>query len=93
MSSSIQQKLRELFERHYGAQVWKRTSASENVSGLTTPVLVIHDRHDREVPWEEGSLIARIWPGAQLLTTETLGHRRILRNREVVDQAVDFLKR
>lgn len=55
------------------------------------PTLVVHDRHDKEVRWEDGAAIAGAWPGATLLTTEGLGHRRILRDAGVIDQVVRFL--
>ncbi len=55
------------------------------------PTLVVHDRHDKEVRWEDGAAIAGSWPGATLLTTEGLGHRRILRDAGVIDQVVAFL--
>jgi hypothetical protein len=58
---------------------------------MATPLLVVHDRGDREVPWEEGLAIAAAWPGAQLWTTEGLGHRRLLRDPEVVARAVAFV--
>jgi len=58
---------------------------------LDRPLLVVHDRDDREVPWEEGSAIAAAWPGARLVTTRGLGHRRVLRDPEVVERAVSFL--
>lgn len=57
----------------------------------TTPLLVVHDRDDGEVPWDEGSRLAAAWPGARLVTTRGLGHRRLLRHPEVVAAAVDFL--
>ena len=91
LSPEIQTRLFDLFEQNYGAEVWKQTSAGENVSKLTIPALVIHDKNDREVPWDEGELIARNWPGAELYTTESLGHRRILRNREVITKSLTFL--
>jgi hypothetical protein len=59
--------------------------------GMATPLLVIHDRADREVPWEDGLAIAAAWPGAQLWTTEGLGHRKVLRDPGVVARAVAFL--
>jgi pimeloyl-ACP methyl ester carboxylesterase len=58
---------------------------------LTAPALVIHDRGDAEVPWQHGRVITRAWPGAALLLTDGLGHRRILRDRDVVAAAVAFL--
>jgi len=58
---------------------------------ITAPVLVIHDRQDREVPWPEGAAIASACPGAILQTTEGLGHRRIIRDPQVIEQTIAFL--
>jgi pimeloyl-ACP methyl ester carboxylesterase len=58
---------------------------------LDTPALIVHDGDDREVPWSDGAAIAGAWPGAELATTEGLGHRRILRAPRVVDAAVTFV--
>ena len=55
------------------------------------PVLVIHNNPDREVPYEDGQAIAAGIPNAQLLTTDGLGHHRIIRSPEVVDEIVGFL--
>lgn len=58
---------------------------------VTRPLLVIHDRLDREVPWEDGASIAEAAPDARLHTTHGLGHWRVLRAPEVVNTAIDFL--
>lgn len=58
---------------------------------MTAPLLVLHDRDDREVPFEEGAELARRWPGAQLRPVEGLGHLRILRDERCVAAAVGFL--
>lgn len=58
---------------------------------LDTPLLVIHDRDDATVPWEEGAAIATAWPGAELVTTTGLGHRDIVRDPGTVARAVQFL--
>jgi pimeloyl-ACP methyl ester carboxylesterase len=55
-------------------------------------LLVVHDRADREVPFEHGDRLAATWPGARLLATDGLGHRRILRDAEVIAQTVDFAR-
>jgi pimeloyl-ACP methyl ester carboxylesterase len=57
---------------------------------MKAPLLVIHDEEDREVPIEAGELVARSWPGAELVRTRGLGHRRILRDPAVVARAVEF---
>jgi pimeloyl-ACP methyl ester carboxylesterase len=58
---------------------------------ISTPGLVIHDLRDREIPYAYGRALADAWPHARLLTTDGLGHRRILRDPEVIAQSVRFL--
>lgn len=58
---------------------------------MTAPLLVVHDENDREVPLSCGKLLAEAWPGAELLTTRGLGHRRILRDPGVVERVVGFV--
>ena len=55
------------------------------------PLLVVHDRDDREVRSTDGAAIAAAWPGARLLETEGLGHRRVLRDPAVVGTVAAFL--
>jgi pimeloyl-ACP methyl ester carboxylesterase len=59
--------------------------------GLATPALVFHDRRDAEVPFGDGEAIAAAWPGAQLVATDGLGHRRILRKPEIAAAAAEFV--
>jgi pimeloyl-ACP methyl ester carboxylesterase len=54
------------------------------------PTLVITDRGDRQTPYAEVvDLAATI--NAPLITTEGLGHRKVLRDPEVVRTIVEFL--
>jgi pimeloyl-ACP methyl ester carboxylesterase len=55
------------------------------------PVLVVHDRRDREVPFDEGRRVAGAWPDARLIATDGLGHRRLLRDPGVVDAVARFV--
>jgi pimeloyl-ACP methyl ester carboxylesterase len=71
---------------------WERLRLRTLAADLSGPLLVIHDQEDRDVPLSSGAAVASAWPGAQLSTTQGLGHRRILRDPGVVRQAVDFLR-
>ena len=53
-------------------------------------LLVVHDRGDREVAFEHGDRLAATWPGAILHATDELGHRRILRDADVLAKVVAF---
>jgi pimeloyl-ACP methyl ester carboxylesterase len=70
---------------------WEELHIPTLVREMSTPVLVVHDTLDSDVPYAHGEEIARAWPGAELLTTRGLGHRAILRDREVVRRTVEFL--
>ncbi|KAF0164372.1 MAG: hypothetical protein FD157_2326 [Rhodocyclaceae bacterium] len=63
---------------------------AERASGAQ-PLLVIHDRQDREVPIGEGHRHARSWPRARILETDGLGHRRVLEDPVVIAASVDFV--
>lgn len=52
-------------------------------AGRTEPLLIIHDRQDPDVPLRHPRAWEAAWPGAKLLLTDGLGHRRILRVPEV----------
>ena len=55
-------------------------------------VLVLHDEGDEIIPFKEGEQIAAAWPGARLHATRGLGHNRILRDAEVIFDAIDSIK-
>lgn len=54
-------------------------------------LLVIHDRGDRSANYSSAVQLVESWEGAQLTTTEGLGHRRILADDAVVRQVVAFV--
>lgn len=55
------------------------------------PLLVVHDRRDRETPFADAADLAGSWPGARLLSTTGLGHRRVLTDPDVVRAVTDFV--
>jgi pimeloyl-ACP methyl ester carboxylesterase len=58
---------------------------------MSTPLLVVHDEDDLDVPWQDGKTYTEAWPNSRLLTTTGLGHRRILREPSVIKAVTDFL--
>jgi pimeloyl-ACP methyl ester carboxylesterase len=82
---------RRMLVQRFGADVWRRLSPTENARGLNIPALLVHDVDDHDVPWQQGEILARTWPGATSLQTQGLGHRRILRDPDVVTRSVAFM--
>lgn len=70
---------------------WSTFDVTTLAPALNTPLLVIHDRGDAEAPWQHGTAITSAWRGAEMLMTDALGHRRIVRAPEVVAAAVTFV--
>jgi len=87
--------LREAFygwlERRTGVTV-RDLQVHKHLPALGQSGLVVHDLDDRDVPWEEGERYARYWPGARLLTTQGLGHHRVLDAPEVIEATFAFLR-
>ena len=59
---------------------------------LGQPCLIVHDFDDREVPWGDGELYARQWHRARLLTTQGLGHHRVLDAPDVIEAVLAFVR-
>src|SRR5437762_3823588 len=83
--------MRARLERRLGFE-WKQMDVPRFAPAMRIPLLVIHDREDREVRWDDGAAIAAAWPGAQLVTTTGLGHHRIVSDGAVIRQVLAFLK-
>jgi pimeloyl-ACP methyl ester carboxylesterase len=87
----VERDLRRRIERAYGSDVWTRFTLENLVGRPTSSLLVIHDRDDRDVSIAEGEALVAAWPGAELWLTSGLGHRRILRDAEVIRRAIEFV--
>ncbi|MBI4853261.1 MAG: alpha/beta hydrolase [Acidobacteria bacterium] len=76
----------------YFRRSWENLDIPTLAKSLETPLLVIHDEEDKDVPFFEGAELAKAWPKAKLIPTKGLGHRRILHNKEVIEETLAFIK-
>ncbi|MFV1983762.1 MAG: alpha/beta hydrolase [Thiohalomonadales bacterium] len=83
--------LHQRIKRRFGENIFNYISANNNVRHLTIPGLIVHDKHDREIPLKHAKELNKLWSGSQLLITENLGHMRILRDQNVVTNIVNFI--
>jgi pimeloyl-ACP methyl ester carboxylesterase len=94
LSPEVMARMQARIERRYNAR-WSELNLPELARTLcersTARLLVVHDRDDRDTPYESGAAIARHWQGAELLSTQGLGHRRVLREPEVIERVVHFV--
>ncbi|MFL6604377.1 MAG: alpha/beta fold hydrolase [Steroidobacteraceae bacterium] len=87
-----------LRERFFG---WHERATGVNVHDLEVrrylpalghPCLIVHDLDDPEVPWGDGELYARHWHNSRLLTTQGLGHHRVLDAPDVIEAVLAFVR-
>ncbi len=66
-------------------------SSSTVAKKITIPTLVIHDSNDGDVPVSCAINIRQNLQRGRLLITKGLGHTKILRNKKVTSEIVDFI--
>jgi pimeloyl-ACP methyl ester carboxylesterase len=89
---AVRKAMQNAIEERYGVR-WEDLEVARIAPRLAAQALVIHDRSDRMTPWTHGQTVARLWPGAQLMLTDGLGHGRILRDERVTSTAAEFIAR
>jgi pimeloyl-ACP methyl ester carboxylesterase len=83
--------MRKHFEKKSG-EAMDNFSAYLSARMVTSPVLVIHDKDDDEVPVKCGIHIHKNLQNGELILTEGLGHRKILGDKYVVTETMKFIK-
>lgn len=58
---------------------------------LRHPSLIVHDAEDPLIPFEESQALHARWPMSTLQVVRGVGHRRILADRQVIEDCVSFL--
>ena len=90
LSPAVDAHMRRLLTRNLGVE-WHELDLPEVVRGLHLPALLMHDRDDGDVSVESGRALAANWTSASLVETSGLGHRKILRDPEVIRRVGEFV--
>jgi pimeloyl-ACP methyl ester carboxylesterase len=86
-------RMRALLEHRYrGMLDWRDLSMVKMAAASTVPVLLVHDRDDRTVPYDEAA-VHFLSEGRTIehLATEGFGHRGILKASATIDRTLRFL--
>lgn len=76
---------------YVGPRFWAEFAENYTLRGEQRSLL-IHDSDDYIVPLDEARRLFQHWPNARLMVTSGLGHRRILKNRAVIEESVAFIQ-
>jgi esterase/lipase len=55
-------------------------------------LLLVHDQNDKEVNLAHAESLIKVYPAARLIKTKGLGHTRILKDNDVIQQCVTFIR-
>jgi pimeloyl-ACP methyl ester carboxylesterase len=91
LDDAARAKVEAAMRERFGEDVWEVTALDKQLPKFDIPALLFHDKEDETTPYVSSVAIARAWPSAKLVTTQGLGHRMILRDKEVIAAAVAFL--
>jgi pimeloyl-ACP methyl ester carboxylesterase len=58
------------------------------LKAMTTPMMAIHSMDDAQCAFSNSERLVALWPGAELLAVDGLGHRAIAQDRDVVERVV-----
>lgn len=62
------------------------------IAALSTPCLAIHSIDDEQCPLANSQKLVELWPGAELMMVDALGHRFLAQDADVIDRVVRFVE-
>lgn len=68
----------------------RRRRTEEMLRSMTAKALVVHSIDDEQCPMQNAERLCELWPGAELLLVDGLGHRFVAQDAQVLERVVDF---
>ncbi len=90
MNKKLTPTLISLFEKRYSDKMTNYDVAHKALK-VNVPVLVIHDKNDKDVPFNAAQAISENLENNELLITTGLGHRKILGDEKVIEKIIQFV--
>lgn len=87
----VAKKMKHLFEKRFHLDM-ESFSSYIAAKEVTTPILIIHDEDDSDVPLAASKNIHDHLKNSSLIITKNLGHRKILGDAKVIQEIEAFLK-
>uniref|UniRef100_UPI00345CC66A alpha/beta hydrolase n=1 Tax=uncultured Lutibacter sp. TaxID=437739 RepID=UPI00345CC66A len=92
LKPKIVHKIKQAFYKKFGEDI-DNYSVNTVAKKVLIPTLVIHDTEDYDVPVSCAHNIRQNLQLGEILITNGLGHRRILKNSLVIDKIIEFINR
>ena len=92
LKSSIVKRLKKKLDQKFKGDI-EFYSAANSAKNVKIPTLVLHDTKDNNVDVSSAYKLRQNLINGELLVTNGLGHRSILRDKNIIDRIVEFIKR
>ena len=89
-SDKVTERMIQTVEKEFGMNL-ESYSSSMSLEHLKMPLLIVHDKDDKETPFNYSKDLHEIANNSELLLTTGLGHHRILRDSKTVQRIVQFI--
>ena len=89
-SDKVTERMIQTVEKKFGMNL-ESYSSSMSLEHLEMPLLIVHDKDDKETPFVYSKDLHEIANNSELLLTSGLGHHRILRDSKTVQHIVQFI--
>lgn len=91
LPKAIQQYISTRLKKDFGDDVFDRLSLVKNASIISQPVLIVHDKDDDFVPYQDGEVLVNALQNGTLFETKGFGHIKILFEPTIVERIVNFI--
>jgi len=88
---SVQEYIKNQLKMDFGDDVLEKLSLLNNATSITEPVLIVHDKDDDIVPYQDGKAVVHALQHGSYYETNNLGHRKILFDPTVVQHILSFI--
>ena len=91
-SDKVTDRMMQTVEKQFGMNL-ESYSSSMSLEHLKMPLLIVHDKDDKETHFAYSKDLHEIANNSELLLTTGLGHHRILRDSKTVQRIIQFINK
>ena len=91
-SDKVTDRMMQTVEKQFGMNL-ESYSSSMSLKHLKMPLLIVHDKDDKETHFAYSKDLHEIANNSELLLTTGLGHHRILRDSKTVQRIIQFINK
>ena len=91
-SDKVTDRMMQTVEKQFGMNL-ESYSSSTSLEHLKMPLLIVHDKDDKETHFAYSKDLHEIANNSELLLTTGLGHHRILRDSKTVQRIIQFINK